>query len=247
MGPLWARSRITELSRGLYAGENEGLKQQITKLGLDHGLVTQYTSFVAVDEGGARFWEKPLLVPVESELPEGTRHEGFFGGGGKGGVAAAVRGMFGQAKSSGEVYSVGFGCREGGLGVLAGPKVKSASAIKNGVASRAEQFLAAPSRRLVRQLLSMQDRYGAFLEPGGDKAVVSDHALALLALAKAQSLYGAEVDEALRRAWTYLRDHTEGSGGKDTVTNALKGGPHFGKAGIRAELEAQSPVLAKLK
>lgn len=242
MGPLWARSRITELSRGLYNGENEGLKEQITQLGLRHGLVTQYTSFVAVDEGGKKFGQKPMLVPVESELPEGTRHEGFFGR-----AVGAVRGSLAQAKfsSSDASYSMGFGSRE--AGAMAPAPVKSnENSAGSRTANLAGQFLTAPSRRLARQLLSLQDDKGFFME-AGSKATVADHALALLALVKARALYGAEMDAAVQLAWTCLRDRTEGANGREGVTNALKGGPYFNRAVVKAELAALSAELEKLQ
>jgi TonB family protein len=47
---LWARARIEELERLQYAGEKAELIRQITSLGLEHRLVTPYTSFVAVDQ-----------------------------------------------------------------------------------------------------------------------------------------------------------------------------------------------------
>ena len=244
LGPLWARSRITELSRGLFNNADDGLIAQVTRLGLEHQLVTQYTSFVAVDDGGTKFGQKPMLVQVASELPEGTRHEGFFGRAG-----AAVRGAMSQAKASpaGYSYSAGFGCRDGSGGTSLAAEKKNESAPANSVANLAGQFLTAPSRRLARQLLSLQDDKGFFLEPGGDKATVADHALALLALVKARTLYGAEMDGAVKAAWTCLRDRTEGSGGRETVANALKSGPHSKRAVVTAELAALAAELEKLK
>ena len=80
MGPLWARSRITDLERLNLGGENADNREKIIELALEHHLVTRFTSFVAVDETVvSNDGKEPLLVPVESELPEGTKYEGFFG------------------------------------------------------------------------------------------------------------------------------------------------------------------------
>ncbi len=96
-GPLWARSRITDLERLNLAGESADNREKIIALALEHKLVTRFTSFVAVDETIVpNDGKKPQVVPVESELPEGTRYEGFFGNGNAasaGHIGAAGRGQ----------------------------------------------------------------------------------------------------------------------------------------------------------
>lgn len=265
LGPLWARSRIIELSRALYGKEDADVKERITMLGLRHSLVTQYTSFVAVDESPAAAGQTPLLVPVESELPEGTKYEGFFGqAAGYGGAtgAAASRGNFGYAKLAGPAALRGsYAGSKASFGSASGPsyKEKNDKALVSAppapreesgsrVAALAEELLMVPSRRLARQLISMQDSSGAFFEPGGKKASLADQALGLLALAKAKSAFGAELDGALLSAWGYLRANSPAAlGCKAAVTNALKGGPYLNRSAILRELEALSPVLEKLE
>ncbi|MDO8804771.1 MAG: VIT domain-containing protein [Elusimicrobiota bacterium] len=266
MGPLWARARITELTRAMYGKEDAGLKERIVQLALEHRLVTEYTSFVAVDESTASAGQTPMVVPVESELPEGTRYEGFFGasGGGLSGARGGMQSMFsgaaggfGSAKMAspaafrGSVSKSGYANAYLAAAPEQADKKTAAEPAPKGesrVAALAGELLAAPSRRLVRQLVSLQDGSGAFLEPGGGKVSLADHALALLALAKAKSVFGAELDGALQNAWNYLRGNTPaGLGAKLAVTNALKGGPYLNRAGVLGELEALSPVLEKLK
>lgn len=46
---LWARARVKDLSRAMLLGEVPSLREEVTALGLRFGLVTAYTSFVAVD------------------------------------------------------------------------------------------------------------------------------------------------------------------------------------------------------
>ena len=63
---LWARERIAQLSdeEALTGGESQ--REPITALGLRYGLLTQYTSFIAVDE---RVRADQPAVPVNQPLP----------------------------------------------------------------------------------------------------------------------------------------------------------------------------------
>ncbi|MBM4039752.1 MAG: VWA domain-containing protein, partial [Planctomycetes bacterium] len=83
LAQVWARNKIEELmQQTFYAGSPE-VEEEVTKLALDYRLMSQYTSFVAVDEAEAGKLVEParpprrMLVPVP--IPEGTRYEGFFG------------------------------------------------------------------------------------------------------------------------------------------------------------------------
>jgi Ca-activated chloride channel family protein len=71
---LWARLRVDDLMRHDYAGAQddqmrEDLREQITQLGLDFRLMTQFTSFVAVDESSRTTAGAPLRVDVPAEQP----------------------------------------------------------------------------------------------------------------------------------------------------------------------------------
>jgi Ca-activated chloride channel family protein len=67
---LWARTRIAELSDFGPASRSEERIAQITSLGLTYGLLTRYTSFVAVQEivrrtvDGAEQVDQPLPLPA---------------------------------------------------------------------------------------------------------------------------------------------------------------------------------------
>ena len=67
---LWARTRIAELSDFNPASRSEERIAQITSLGLTYGLLTRYTSFVAVQEivrrtvDGAEQVDQPLPLPA---------------------------------------------------------------------------------------------------------------------------------------------------------------------------------------
>lgn len=76
---IWARAKIGEISSQMYSGEKPELVDQITKLGLDYHLVTQYTSFVAVEKKVVNEGGQTRRVDVPIPIPEGTKYEGFFG------------------------------------------------------------------------------------------------------------------------------------------------------------------------
>ena len=80
----WARRRIDDLMSQDWLGVQRGamkpeLQAQITQLGLDYRLMTQFTSFVAVEDKVVTKNGQPELVQVPVEMPEGVSHEGVFG------------------------------------------------------------------------------------------------------------------------------------------------------------------------
>lgn len=97
LAPLWARERIEWLMAqdwlGMQRGRPDGdVKGEITHLGIKYGLVTQYTSFVAVEEkvvtdGGVT---QTVLVPVE--MADGVSYEGVFGEIGRDGMHKTMAG-----------------------------------------------------------------------------------------------------------------------------------------------------------
>ncbi|NNG05549.1 MAG: hypothetical protein HKM95_15815, partial [Inquilinus sp.] len=61
---LWARSKIAELERERYRGADpQAIRDGILEVALAHGLVSDYTSLVAVDSVVAR----PPAAPLETE------------------------------------------------------------------------------------------------------------------------------------------------------------------------------------
>jgi hypothetical protein len=82
LAKVWARQKIEDLMQQSYYHSSPAVEEMVTGLALDYRLMSQYTSFVAVDDKQPPSAEpaKPprqMLVPVP--LPEGTRWEGFFG------------------------------------------------------------------------------------------------------------------------------------------------------------------------
>ncbi len=84
LAKLWARRRIEALMAEDYKGIQNGspraeVREAITRLGLDHRIMTQFTSFVAVEERIQTKGGKPITVQVPTEIPDGVSYEGIFG------------------------------------------------------------------------------------------------------------------------------------------------------------------------
>ncbi|MBL8219494.1 MAG: VWA domain-containing protein [Bryobacterales bacterium] len=84
LASLWARTKIEDLTSSDYAGVQRGtlsleLRNEITKLGLDFRLMTQFTAFVAVEEKVVTEGGAPRRIEVPVEMPEGVSYEGVFG------------------------------------------------------------------------------------------------------------------------------------------------------------------------
>lgn len=106
LASLWARAKVEHLMDRDLAGIQSGkpdpaMEEEILGLGLRYQLLTQYTSFVAVEhvritEGGQA---RTVTVPVE--MPEGVSHEGVFGVRGQALGQASFYGMPSLGKSAG--------------------------------------------------------------------------------------------------------------------------------------------------
>ncbi|HXG83155.1 MAG TPA: hypothetical protein VNI84_03920, partial [Pyrinomonadaceae bacterium] len=84
LATLWARTRIDDLMSQDYAGVQNGsakpeIKDTITNLGIEYRLLTQFTSFVAVEERIVTDGGQPRKIEVPVEMPEGVSREGVFG------------------------------------------------------------------------------------------------------------------------------------------------------------------------
>jgi Ca-activated chloride channel family protein len=81
---FWARRKIDDLMSQDWAGLQNGnmkpaLQKEITQLGLDYRLMTQFTSFVAVEERVVTKDGQSVRVEVPVEMPEGVSYEGIQG------------------------------------------------------------------------------------------------------------------------------------------------------------------------
>ena len=169
LASLWARTKVSDLMmRDLAAMQSgsfpEDLKNQITALGLEFKLMTQFTSFVAVEELTITRGGKATTISVPVEMPEGVSYEGIFGEDklGRGGIAmggvsgAAGRRYYRQAANRGlSLYA----------GVAVAPSPGPAPALTPGQAAAAPASSAAapaarapvPERRLGERLSSVDE------------------------------------------------------------------------------------------
>jgi Ca-activated chloride channel family protein len=84
LASLWARAKVGDLMfRDLAALQSgnfpEDLKKQITAVGTEFRLMTQFTSFVAVEELTITKGGQATKIAVPVEMPDGVSYEGIFG------------------------------------------------------------------------------------------------------------------------------------------------------------------------
>ncbi len=82
---LWARAKVEQIMNQDLAGAQQNnfpadMKQQVVALGEAFQIMTQYTSFVAVEKSRLTIDGQPVLVAVPIEMPAGVSYEGIFGG-----------------------------------------------------------------------------------------------------------------------------------------------------------------------
>ena len=123
LAPLWARARVDYLMNQDMLGMQNGkprtdIKDAITELGLKYRLVTQYTSFVAVEEMVVTEGGQPRTIAVPVEMPEGVSYEGVFGVS-KGGTGQSLRYSAGTALMLGVPVTAGPAGPAGAAGATA--------------------------------------------------------------------------------------------------------------------------------
>jgi len=84
LSTFWARRKIDDLMSQDWSGLQTGnvkpeVQKEITQLGLSYKLMTQFTSFVAVEERVVTTNGKPTRVETPVEIPEGVSYEGIVG------------------------------------------------------------------------------------------------------------------------------------------------------------------------
>jgi HEAT repeat protein len=81
LASVWAREKIKYLMLEQVAGRVASIEEEVTNLALEYNLMSQYTSFVAVDEvlpeGSDTTLPKTIAIPVP--MPEGVSFTGVFG------------------------------------------------------------------------------------------------------------------------------------------------------------------------
>lgn len=86
LAPQWARAKVDHLMMRDMDGmqsrnPDPGLKQEIIGLGTTYELLTQFTSFVAVEEQHTTEGGTPRIIQVPLEMPKGVSQSGVFGDG----------------------------------------------------------------------------------------------------------------------------------------------------------------------
>src|SRR5689334_8413994 len=110
LASLWARARVDDLMRSLPGQDPENisdeLKDTVTQLGIEYRLLTQFTSFVAVEEMVVTDGGQPRRIDVPVESPEGAPAEKFMGAGtGAGTGARTKRSMTMASNGNGSVQA----------------------------------------------------------------------------------------------------------------------------------------------
>lgn len=84
IGSIWARAKVDALMDENWMAAQRGkpkedIKNKIIEVALKHSIMTQYTSFVAVEETTITEGGKPRRITVPVEMPDGVSREGVFG------------------------------------------------------------------------------------------------------------------------------------------------------------------------
>ena len=105
---LWARKKVDELTNADLTGVQLGQvapeqRQAIVDLAVKHQIMSQFTSFVAIEKSRVTVNGRPVLVRVPIELPSDARWEGFFGSDGcidRRAISRAVKEMLHQRNAA---------------------------------------------------------------------------------------------------------------------------------------------------
>ena len=84
---VWARDKLSAIEDSQYRGADPtSVREEATAHALAYGLVSSYTSLVAVDDQVVRPHDAPLAsTQVPTNLPQGWDYEKVFGADGEGG------------------------------------------------------------------------------------------------------------------------------------------------------------------
>lgn len=98
MASLWARQKVEALMRKDLKAMQRGtfpddLNKQIVDTALAHDLMTQFTSFVAVEETWVTEGGTSKTVDVPVEMPQGVSYEGVYGGPEQDAARRGLRGL----------------------------------------------------------------------------------------------------------------------------------------------------------
>ena len=106
---LWARQKIRMLDDFNNAANDPKLTEQITGLGLKYNLLTNYTSFIAIDSVVRNKGGKQVTVKQPLPLPDGVNDNavggGYGGATGQMGVKSTMKSSYNYSPASGATYN----------------------------------------------------------------------------------------------------------------------------------------------
>lgn len=171
LASLWARAKVDDLMGRDWMGLQRGtvktdIRDSVIKVALEHRIMTQFTSFVAVEETVVTIGGKPTKVIVPAEMPDGVSREGVFGDKSsvmpQGAASPAFSTLAPTAQALGERYE-GRGIPT--IGVFARTKagVSSANVVPGGQASvpaemKLDEMAGKSSHLLSRDGLAKEER-----------------------------------------------------------------------------------------
>ncbi len=131
LSSLWARRRIDDLMGQDYTGAQQSemkpeLQETITNLGLEYRLMTQFTSFVAVEEMIVTDGGQPRRIDVPVEVPEGVNREAVADGRRQGGPTGLFT-IYNGATLNSQAYTF-YRARSGGAITKSGTNASKAGA-----------------------------------------------------------------------------------------------------------------------
>jgi Ca-activated chloride channel family protein len=140
---MWARRKVDELTRKTFLANilpegDRATKEEVIDLALEFGIMTEYTSFVAVEKRIVNVGGKQRTVAVPIEMADGVSYEGIFGR--RGETAAFYRG--GAPAPASKAMSGG----AGGFGGGAGGSIQY-EAVDNSIIVRADDSAMTPEQR----------------------------------------------------------------------------------------------------
>lgn len=131
LAALWARTRVDDLMRQDFRGAQTGqmrpdLKSTITQLGLEFRLMTQFTSFVAVEEMTVTDGGQLRRIDVPVDVPEGVDRRMAYGDKSGGGPTGLFTIYNSQALQTAQTYAFSVG----GVAPVPGRVVTRSGALK---------------------------------------------------------------------------------------------------------------------
>jgi len=157
---LWARHRIRRLADMNLLALNDANVKEVTRLGLKYHLMTEYTSFVAVDELVRGNGKKQRTVRQPLPLPAGVTDAAVGDNFGYGGLGIRGTGMGGGGTGQGTIGlgnlgTIGHGAGGGsGAGYGRGAGGRAAPSIRVGAAKVKGSLGKEPIRRTIKRQIN---------------------------------------------------------------------------------------------